>query len=174
MPSLSLTFARVLPPLLLIVVVLGSVVPVHLPLTLALPGWPHGGASLHVPLGLMLVYFWAVYRPDLLGVGAVFLAGCLFDTLTGLPLGLTAISWVAIRWIALELRRFLAAEPFALLWGGLAAAASLNALIAWAAQSLFAGQMLPPTPLAGEVMLAIALFPPLAFVLIRLTRRLPE
>ncbi|GAB5389336.1 MAG: hypothetical protein Alpg2KO_23040 [Alphaproteobacteria bacterium] len=177
MPSLRLITAHLLPPLALIGVVLFSVLPLHVPVSLPLPGWPQSGISLHLPLGLMLVYFWAVYRPDLLGVAAVFLAGLLFDVLAGsseIPPGLIAISWVVIRWIALELRRFLASEPFALLWGGMAMASVLNALIVWGGHSLLMGRLLPPTPALGEVMLAIALFPPLAFVLIRLNRRLPE
>ncbi len=47
------------------------------------------------PLALMAVYYWAIHRPDLFRPGMAFVIGLLHDTINGLPLGLSALLFVA-------------------------------------------------------------------------------
>lgn len=69
-------------------------------------------------LALTAVFHWSVYRPDLLRPLAVFLIGLLQDLLSGAPVGMNALTYLAVHGVVLTQRRVLLAGTFPLLWFG--------------------------------------------------------
>ena len=77
-------FARDLTPFALTFVLLViNAVPMQIP----------GFAQVAPLLPMIGIYFWAVYRPDLMPAAAVFLIGILHDFLSGLPVGVSALTF---------------------------------------------------------------------------------
>lgn len=72
--------------------------------------------SLNPAFVLMGVYYWAVYRPTLLPPLLCFGAGLLMDILSGGPLGINALVFVAVQWIVRSQRRFLMGQPYLVMW----------------------------------------------------------
>lgn len=98
--------------------------------------YPFTGA-VKVPFLLMALYFWSIFRPDFLPVWMTFLLGILLDSLTGLPLGLSALVFVLGRWFIVDQRRFFLAHSFVVIWLGF----GLFCLCAGGAQWLIYGLM---------------------------------
>ncbi|MFC7333438.1 rod shape-determining protein MreD [Rhodocista pekingensis] len=122
------------------------------------------------PLMLMAVVYWAVHRPDLLRPTLVFLLGVLNDLLGGAPLGMTALVFVLAYWLLLTQRRFFLGNSFLLLWIGFTMVALGAAAVQWAVYSLMAAELLTFRAAGFQVMLATAVFPLAAWVLMRLHR----
>src|SRR5271154_2136448 len=57
------------------------------------------------PLALMAVYYWAIHRPDLLRPWMVFVIGFLNDAVHDMPLGLSALLFVAAHQVVFRQRR---------------------------------------------------------------------
>tara|TARA_Y100000992_G_scaffold302144_1_gene275196 strand:- start:1294 stop:1806 length:513 start_codon:yes stop_codon:yes gene_type:complete len=49
---------------------------------------------------LIIIYFWSLKRPEILGNGHIFFAGLINDTVMGVPLGLSSISYLVTSLIA--------------------------------------------------------------------------
>ena len=49
---------------------------------------------------LIIIYFWMLKRPDLLGSGHIFFAGLINDVVMGFPLGLSSLSYLVISLVA--------------------------------------------------------------------------
>ena len=49
---------------------------------------------------LIIIYFWMLKRPDLLGSGHIFFAGLINDVVMGIPLGLSSLSYLVISLVA--------------------------------------------------------------------------
>ena len=45
---------------------------------------------------IILIYFWVLKRPDIMANGHVFIAGLINDTVVGLPLGISSLSYILI------------------------------------------------------------------------------
>ena len=49
---------------------------------------------------LIIIYFWTLKRPNILGNGHIFFAGLINDVVTGVPLGLASLSYLIVSFIA--------------------------------------------------------------------------
>ena len=49
---------------------------------------------------LIIIYYWVSKRPELLGSGHIFLAGLLNDVVTGIPLGLSSLTYLVVSLVA--------------------------------------------------------------------------
>ena len=49
---------------------------------------------------LIIIYFWSLKRPEVLGNGHVFFAGIINDVVMGVPLGLSSLSYLAVSLVA--------------------------------------------------------------------------
>ena len=52
----------------------------------------------------ILIYFWVLRRPEILGYGFIFLSGIITDVVFGLPIGASALSLLAISVVAAYVR----------------------------------------------------------------------
>lgn len=74
--------------------------------------------AIKMPLLLMVIYFWSIYRPTILPVWLVFIMGGLVDILVMTPLGFNMVILLIVQRFVISQRRFLMAQPFMLLWLG--------------------------------------------------------
>ena len=49
---------------------------------------------------LIIIYFWSLKRPEILGNGHVFFAGLINDVVMGIPLGLSSLSYLIVSLVA--------------------------------------------------------------------------
>lgn len=132
-------------------------------LPLPLPGF----ATVMPWLTLMAVYYWSIYRPDLLPLVATFLLGLVQDSLGGTPLGLNVSVLLVVQGVVVSQRRFFHGKTFLVEWWGFMLVAPGAALAAWVLVSLYFGVLVGPQPLAIQVLLSIALYPCLAWLFAR-------
>lgn len=109
--------------------------------------------------GLMGVFFWSVFRPDLMPYWLAFLIGLLMDILAGGPPGLNALLLLAAQAFCASQRRVLVGRTFPILWAGFALVAIAVGAISWLINCIYLAQFLMPFTILMEVGITIALFP---------------
>lgn len=127
-----------------------------------LPFFLLGNVSVTPFFVLMAVYYWALHRPDLLPVPAVFFIALLQDALEGEPFGVNAFVLVAVCWIVLSQQRFFKGKPFLVIWWGFAVVTLLAAIMRWLLISLLLGTVVTPWAIALELVLTVVFYPILA------------
>ncbi len=131
-----------------------NVVPLRLP----------GFAPVTPELTLAAVYFWSIYRPDLLPLVATFAVGIVEDALCGTPLGLTSLTLLFVQGVVVSQRRFFHGKAFLLEWWGLMLLAPAAMLVHWLLASAYYGMLLAPEPVAVRLLLTVALYPLLTWL----------
>ena len=119
-------------------------------------------------LTVIAVYYWSIYRPDLLPMAAVFGVGLFPDALAGTPLGLTSLVLSLVQYVVIAQRRFFHSKTFLVEWWGFLLVAPGAALVSWLLASLYFGVLVAPQPLGFQLLLSIALYPCLAWLFIRI------
>jgi len=122
-------------------------------------------------LTLMAVYYWTIYRPDLLPPPAIFGIGLVEDLSTGGPLGVTALVLLGVYALVLNQRRLFLGKPFAVTWAGFVLVAILAAVATWLATSLLAFSLLRLTEPLLRLCATATMFPLLVWFFIRTHRR---
>ena len=115
------------------------------------------GAS--VPLTLMAIYYWSIYRPTLLPEWLMFIAGIMLDLLSGMPVGVNAFIFIFLRWSISRQRLFLMGQPFLMVWSGVLLASISYGLISWALFGLAHFHWTPLQPVSISIVLGVILFP---------------
>jgi rod shape-determining protein MreD len=82
----------------------------------AIPTRMPGFSGIMPLLPMMGVYYWAIFRPDLLPAWVAFLIGLLADILAGTPLGVYALVLLLVQGIAAAQRKFFLGKSFAVTW----------------------------------------------------------
>lgn len=121
-------------------------------------------------LGLVALYYWAIYRPDLLRPFFVFLLGLLNDFLHLMPIGLSALLFLALYQLVLSQRRLFIGQAFPIVWTGFVLVTLIASLTQWVVMSLEGGQWLSVQPVFLQFLLTVFLFPLPVWLLILLQR----
>lgn len=121
---------------------------------------------------LMSLYYWLVFRPDLMPYAAVFGLGIVQDAVAGAPLGLYALVYLLVQAMVLNQRRFIAGKPFWVFWSAFALVAPIAAFAAWLLASVTRGALLTPGTALVALVMTIILFPAVAWLLVHAQRRL--
>ncbi len=122
--------------------------------------------------GLVAIYYWAIYRPDLFRPLAVFALGIVNDSLHLFPLGLSAFIFVGIYQLSFMQRRFFVGQIFYMLWAGFVLAALLSMSFEWIFLSVMNGKLVTFSPVLMQFLLTAAIFPLPAWILIKIQRLL--
>lgn len=157
---LQCTMRALVPPFVTLVIVLLSQLPYGAPY---LP-------EVTPALSLIAVYYWSIYRPELLPAYAVFLIGLVQDILSGTPLGITALVLLVVHAIVSAQRRVFLGKTFLVEWWGFLLVAGGALAATWLIASLFFVALLPPGPVVVQLLLTVALYPPFMWVLSRIQR----
>ncbi len=123
---------------------------------------------------LSVVYFWCLYRPDLMTPGAVFLTGIVYDSLVGMPLGLTATVLLLVRYVVLSQQAFFLSASFLIVWLCFAVLAPLVEILRWFLAVLWLGRLFDVTPALFQAGLTVAMYPVVSRLLISVHDRIPK
>lgn len=122
---------------------------------------------------LIAVYFWGIYRPDLLPIWAVFALGALQDLLTGAPPGVTSLALVLVYALAVSQRRIVLGQSFGVEWAGFMLVAAGAGSFVWLVGSAYRAAFLWTDPFAVQAMLTAALYPVFSWTLAQVARLAP-
>ncbi|HUA51241.1 MAG TPA: rod shape-determining protein MreD [Candidatus Sulfotelmatobacter sp.] len=158
---LDLTLRCMTPFVITLFLALVPVLPLHL---------PHE-TDLVPAFTLMSVFYWTVYRPDLMPASAVFAIGVIQDFAAGAPLGVTSLILLGTHGVVLGQRRLFVGKPFAMAWAGFALVDAAAAAVSWSFASLLAGEPLAVAASLLQFVVTLAVFPILAWFFVRTHRR---
>ena len=165
-PTLRSRLLRLLlgltPTVLTLLLVVVSAVPLGLPYF----------ASISPLMAMMSVYYWSIYRADLMPAPAVFLIGLAQDLVSGGPLGLMALVLLLVHGLCVSQRRVFLSKPFLVGWWGFMFVAAGAVTVAWVLACLYYLSWFDPRPVAAQLVLTVALYPPLTWLFSRTETRL--
>jgi rod shape-determining protein MreD len=134
---------------------------------------PLPGYAIAVPsLPTVAVFVWVLWRPERLPYLATFLVGVLEDLLRGTPLGVGAITLLVVHGFTRSQSRFLLGRSLEILWLAFAATVLVGAVVNWLAMSFALTRLLSPWTGLAQCLTTLALFPPVAWLLMRVERAL--
>jgi rod shape-determining protein MreD len=114
-------------------------------------------------LPVVAVFYWAVYRPDLMPYSATFAIGVVYDSLTGAPMGLSSLVLLTLQGLAGTQRKFFHGKTLAVAWAGFALLAAAAALLAWLLAALYHLYAVPVRALLFQTALTVAVYPLVAW-----------
>lgn len=149
---------NIVPVLLTLVLAMVSAAPFHIP----------GYGPVAANWALMAVFYWAVYRPELMPNTAAFGIGLFLDMLVGTPPGMNALVLVLVRATVVNQARVFRGTSFGVLWWGFGLVAFCAALGVWMLSAALSLAPLSPQPALFQAALTVALFPFLVWMQARI------
>ncbi len=148
---------QLLPVGLTLLLVLLDATPTRLP----------GFAAVAPLLPLISVYYWAIYRPDLLPSSVAFGLGLINDVIIGTPLGVSSLVYLLVQGMTASQRRFFHGKSFLVAWWafGLVAMAALT--LQWILVSIIFGHALEPKAVVVEFVMTVSFYPLLSWLFVR-------
>ena len=131
------------------VLVVFSSLPFHIP----------GYGQVAANFTLMSVFYWAVFRPRLMPLAAVFAIGVLQDIVVGTPLGTNALVLVLVHTLVTRQGRVFRGKSFFVLWWGFGMVALGAGALGWAVITALSLAAINPMPGFFQFSLTAALFP---------------
>lgn len=110
-------------------------------------------------LGLMCVYFWTAYRPDLFSLLSVFVLGVVSDVLSVAPLGIYLFMYLIMYLAVIKISKYVNDKTFDILWIGIALLLPVSMLSGWLLISIYYANFLPIKSLIFSYLLSVALYP---------------
>jgi rod shape-determining protein MreD len=153
---------RLLPGITLLVLVFLAEIPIPLP----------GYGTIAPELPLMAIFYWGIYRPDLLRSWFILAVGLLQDLLGGGAFGVSALVFLVTWQVVSSQRRLFVGQPFLTLWWGFSVVMLVVAVVGWAFHSLLQVTVLPFSPAFFQALMSLALYPFFAVIFILLQRAL--
>jgi rod shape-determining protein MreD len=121
-------------------------------------------------LGLIAVFFWLVYRPDLMPAWAVFLIGLIQDLLGGGALGVGVFVLLVVYATLAGQRRYIAQASFFLVWLAFLPVAAGAFVLTWLFNSLIVDAVLAPGPAASQYLSTVVFYPVIAWLFLQAQR----
>jgi rod shape-determining protein MreD len=140
-------------------------VTVILLLLTAIPTRLPGSAGIAPMLPMMGVYYWAIYRPDLLPAWAVFLIGLLADILAGTPPGVNTLVLLLVQGVTASQRRFFLAKTFMVAWCAFGLLFGGAVGLCWLLTTVLTGKPVDPSPVLFQYLVTLGLFPAISWLL---------
>lgn len=142
-------FKRFLPLLCSALLVIAAYIPIHIPLS----------KFLRPDLGMICVYFWALYRQDLFGPFSVFVLGLIADSMSAVPTGLNIFVFVFIYVLASTFGSYVNTKPFAVSWIGFAVISLLAFTVKWLLASFYYSRFLAIGGITAGYAATVLLYP---------------
>lgn len=131
-----------------------------------------GLAEIRPAFVLVAVYYWAVFRPQMLPPAGAFLAGFVLDLVSFYPPGMSALTLVVVQWLVRTQRKILLGQNFMVIWAAFGLVSFLTALLQWGVFSLFSLHLMSIRPVLGSALLTVVVFPLIAKPLFLINRAL--
>ncbi len=129
------------------------------------------GFSANPSFALMAIFYWALYRPDLMPPVSVFLVGLFQDLISGAPGGFWAFVYLIVYAIVFSQRLFFIGKAFFAIWTGFGVIALIVGMVAWAIICLNSSMYLSPAPFISQAMFSFIFYPLIGRVLGRIQKR---
>ena len=110
-------------------------------------------------LAFASIYYWTLYRPDLMPAPLVFALGLLYDVISGAPLGAHAGMMALAHAILSRQRRFLIDKTFILNWVGFSVVAIGGCVLVWLLTSIFYTAPVDPWGLLFQTLMTVVAYP---------------
>ena len=146
---MDLWVRHLLPLGLTLLLVLMEAMPTHLP----------GFAEISPLLPLIGIYYWSIFRPDLLPAVMAFFIGLLSDIIMGTPLGVSALIYLLVQGTTASQRRFFLGKPFVVAWCCFCLVAIAAVFLEWALVSMLNGHVIPLPAVLFEMLMTVACYP---------------
>lgn len=147
--------ARLVTPAVLTVILLAvSQVPLQIP----------NAGPVFPDIILIAIYYWTVYRPDLMPFWMVFLIGLLQDLLGGDALGVSSMIYLAVYGAVAAQRRFFLTRSYSMIWAGFVIVGAGVVVLSWLLHVLVLGRAVEVTPAIFQFLTTIAAYPLLAWL----------
>ena len=134
---------------------------------MALPLRLPGLSTIMPAFTLIAVYYWAVHRPQLMPIWAVFVIGLMQDLLSGGPVGVAIITLLCTQALIVWQRKIFASAPFALIWFIFMLAAAAAMTLMWILACIGLMAYLDPRPMVFQYLLTVAVYPFFAWAMVR-------
>lgn len=154
---LDSTARRMLPVAITLALAIAAAVPIHVP----------GLGEVAPEVTLISIYYWTIFRPDLVPTPAVFAIGLVQDVLAGTPLGVNALVLLLVFAVVLGQRRFFLGKSFLVMWWGFLLVVTGASVCTWMILSSLDGVIINPLPAVFEGLVTVAVFPVLTWLFIR-------
>ncbi|MDX1483915.1 MAG: rod shape-determining protein MreD [Alphaproteobacteria bacterium] len=155
---------RLIPAGLSVVLVLVTVIPFPIP----------GYGAIVPMLALASVFFWAIHHPGLLPPVVVFAIGLLQDILTGALIGSGAVVLLLAYGVVVSQRIFFRNKSFLVVWLGFMFVAAGAGAAGWLLAVGFSGRLIAADAALFQVVVTIAVYPLLTWILHGVHRLLPQ
>ncbi len=133
----------------------------------ALPTRLPGFAAVSPLLPLIGVYYWSIYRPDLMPPALAFGLGLLNDVIAGLPLGVSSLIYLLAQGMTASQRRFFHGKPFRIAWWGFGLVSAGALAVQWLLMSVLLGHTLEPRAVMFEFLMTLFFYPLLSWLFAR-------
>jgi rod shape-determining protein MreD len=132
-------------------------------LPLRLPNW----SAVEPLLPLVAVYYWSLYRPDLLPASLAFGLGVVNDVVTGGAIGVSSLVFILVRAMTTSNQRFFHGKSFFVVWSGFGLVGGGAVLLQWLLVSLLFAHFPAPRPMLVELAMTLLSYPLLSWLLTR-------
>jgi len=140
---------QLLPASLVVLLILMQAVPTRIPQMAGV-----------VPLLPMIgIFYWSLYRPDLLVPSVAFATGLVNDIVLGAPVGVSSLVFLAMQGMTASQRRFFHGKSFLLIWAGFATLAAGGLLIQLALSAALFGRAPLFHALLAEYIITVCCYP---------------
>lgn len=154
---MDLWVRHLLPVGMTLALVLLTVMPTRIP----------GFAGVAPLLALTSVFYWSIFRPDLLPAYAAFLIGLLYDIVSGMPLGVYALVLLLVQGVTAAQRRFFLGKSFVVAWCAFGVVAGAGMILSWLLVSMLLSTFVEPQAVMFEYLMTLSLYPVLSWLLAR-------
>lgn len=131
-------------------------------------------SDLNIPLTVMAIYYWSIYRPMIIPPMLVFAAGVCFDALSGWPIGISSVIFLLLRQGVSSQRVFLTSQPFIVIWLGFTGAIIVTLFLQWLIFGLIYWQWSPITTSALTIIASVLMFPLISLAMHLSHKLLPD
>ncbi len=118
---------KLFPLISAIFLMLIAYVPIHIPFS----------KFLRPDVGMICVYFWALYRRDLFGPISVAILGIIIDSLGAVPCGVNMFVFIFIYVMSVTYGTFVNTKPFVISWLGFAIISFIAFFVKWLLMSVY-------------------------------------
>ena len=112
-----------------------------------------------INLQLIIIYFWMIKRPTLMGTGHVFVAGLINDVVMGFPLGISSLSYLVVCFVGNYIRNKSVNTTLASDWVTFLIALLLSNLLFFSLINNFSDLVIPFAKIGYNTFFTIFLFP---------------
>ena len=112
-----------------------------------------------INLQIIIIYFWMIKRPLLMGTGHIFVAGLINDVVMGFPLGISSLSYLVVCFVGNYVRNKSVNTTLASDWVTFLIALLLSNLLFFSLISNFSDLVIPFSKLGYNTFFTFFLFP---------------